>query len=608
MKKQSLLLFACGFLLASCGEQNSSLPVSSGIGEESSISTSEGTVDSSSTSIEEFQPTIPGAPEMDDEAEHNDQGWTVEEVRAALVEAYETKKTLRSNTVTSQTYLRGNSEGYGVELTETHYSFYEDSQKGTIMTGRAEYRKGSGVFSPVIDENSGYGYNIQSYVDGGYLHYIEKCDEGVSGRISYDSISKNNRYNNLYTIYSANRDLVIMEDVLDAIDGYYGAAKETAKYIDTLGDELILKIATHEYSSYTHHNYDDFFYVHLNPSTKKVTRVDSGFMVYDLGASLSDESAYQAIRIDSVFDFVYENRPAFAGTLYTEKDVDKCYGVAAQHSVDYSSWEDGVLSADQSVEILGNLQTFAMGTTSAKATFQYDKFVDPQAQADIESGEYSVLGEARGSATTTLYANDFSETIGQIALSNSNGSTDISMVSQAVADDEGLRIVTDYSSVLTSHCHITSASQVEDTDPYLGISPIYRPEVFHPFEVAAGCGLNCDKDSPLNDEHNTYTSAGALSKSGNTITGKLTKVYHKNVWTPYWTYSASFKIVDGFLSELTLDVSTYRESYSAGYTFDSSFSFTMKKGETVSAYEGTVLDASLYNEGDVMAKNEWIYM
>ncbi|MDY2913808.1 MAG: hypothetical protein SOV58_04165 [Candidatus Enteromonas sp.] len=610
MKKQALFLLSLSFLLASCG-LNASSSSSDSI-EESPVSSeslpSSESVDSSLSSDEPFYPSIPGTPEMDDEAEHDAGGLSELDVREALLEAYESKKTLRSNVVRSQVYLRGNTEGYGVELTETHYDFYESPTYGTIMTGRAEYRKGSGVYSPVIDQDSGYGYHIQSYVDGGYLHYLEKADEGVTSRVSYDNVSKNNRYNNLYTIYSANRDLAIMEDVLDAIDKQYGSASETARYIDTIGDSIIFKITTHEYSPYTYYNYDDFFYVHLDKTTKKVTRVDSGFLVYDLGGDLKNEEAIQAMRIDSVSQFDYEKRPEFQGTLYNENDVEKVYGLAPQHKVDYSSWEDGVLSTDRSVEILQNLQTFAEGTTSSTATFHYGGFVDPQSQADEDSGEYAILGEASGTATTTLYEGDFAEIQGQISLVNKEGTKEISMVSQTIADDEGMRIATAYSDVLKSHKHVFKASEVSDTDPYLGISPIYRPEVFHPFEIAAGCGLNCDKNSPINDDSNTYTSAGALSKSGNVITGKLTKVYHKNVWTPYWTYSASFTIEDGFLSSITLDVSTYRESDTAHYEFDSSFAFAMKKGEPVLPFSGDILDVSSLKEGSVMAKNEWIYM
>lgn len=602
MKHTAIILLSLPFLLASCGggdnPTSSSLPTE----EESSTGTS-------SSSKENVAPGLPDIPVMDDSKEHVDNGVSVEDVRALVKKAIEAKKTLKESSYAKTVYLRTSGDNPSVESETRKYRFHSDKDRGEIMTGRVAYRQGNGAFEPIIDENSGYDYDIQSYAEAGYLHYIEKVEDGVTARVSYDNISKNNRYNNLYTIYAANPDIVMMESVLDAIDGYHGGAKETARYIDQVGDELILKITTTEYSSYTSYNYDDFYYVHMDLDGKSVTRVDTGFLVYDLGADKTDESYYQAIRKESCFGFSYGTRDPFGGILLTEKDVDKTYGVTPQHLVDVSSMPDGVLSAENAGEILSNLQTFAEGTTSTETSFSYDSFVDRQASADMETGEYKILGEANGTATTRLYQNDFVESRATLSLSTkSEGSKDIAIVSQAEADEVGLRIVTDADSTLRSHKHVLEANEIDDPLPFVGVHPIYRAEIFEPFRIAGALGVNCASDSPLDNDNNIYTSAGAVSKNGNRVSGRLTKVFHKNVWTPYWTYGASFEIVDGFLEEVSLSVQTYIESDTQQLTFHATLSFQCKKGETISAFNGEKLDPSLYQEGNVLAKNEWLYM
>ena len=606
MKHTAIFLLSLPLFLASCGgeggKSSSTSPDSGDTGE----SASSGQV---SSSKENVTPDLPDLPVMDDSKEHVDNGVTVEKVRALLEETIKAKKTLKESSYSKTVYLRSSGDNPNVESETRKYRFFSDDDRGEIMTGRVAYRRGNGAFEPVIDENSGYDYDIQSYAEAGYLHYIEKVEEGVTSRVSYDNISKNNRYNNLYSIYAANPDTVMMESVLDAIDGYHGGAKETARYIDQIGDELILKIATTEYSSYTSYNYDDFFYVHMDLDGTKINRVDTGFLVYDLGADKTDESYYQAIRKESCYGFSYGKRDSFGGILLNEKDVDKTYGVTPQHLVDLSAMPDGVLSAENASEILSNLQTFAEGTTSTETSFSYDSFVDRQASADVETGEYKVLGEANGTATTRLYEGDFVESLATLTLENSSaGTKEIAVVSQAEADDVGMRIVTDADSTLKSHKHVYEASEIDDPLPFVGVHPIYRTEIFEPFRIAGALGVNCSSDSPLDDDNNFYTSAGAVSKNGNRVSGRLTKVFHKNVWTPYWTYGASFEIVDGFLEEVSMSVQTYIESDTQQITFYATLSFQCKKGEVVAPFTGEKLDPSLYEEGDVLAKNEWLYM
>ncbi len=601
MKHTAIILLSLPLLLASCGGGDN--PASSSLPSESESSTG------TSSTQQNVTPDLPDIPVMDDSKDHVDNGVSVQDVRALVEKTIEAKKTLKESSYAKTVYLRSNNDLPNVESETRKYRFHSDKDRGEIMTGRVAYRRGNGAFEPIIDEDSGYDYDIQSYAEAGYLHYIEKVEDGVTARVSYDNISKNNRYNNLYTIYAANPDIVMMEDVLDAIDGYHGGAKETARYIDQVGDELILKITTTEYSSYTSYNYDDFYYVHMDLDGKSVTRVDTGFLVYDLGADKTDESYYQAIRKESCFGFSYGARDPFGGILLTEKDVDKTYGVTPQHLVDVSSMPDGVLSAENAGEILSNLQTFAEGTTSTETSFSYDSFVDRQASADIETGEYKILGEANGTATTRLFQNDFVESQATLTLSTkTEGSKDIAIVSQAEADEVGLRIVTDADSTLRSHKHVLEASEIDDPLPFVGVHPIYRAEIFEPFRIAGALGVNCASGSPLDDDNNTYTSAGAVSKNGNRVSGRLTKVFHKNVWTPYWTYGASFEIVDGFLEEVSLSVQTYIESDTQQLTFHATLSFQCKKGEAIAAFTGEKLDPSLYQEGDVLAKNEWLYM
>ena len=201
------------------------------------------------------------------------------------------------------------------------------------------------------------------------------------------------------------------------------------------------------------------------------------------------------------------------------------------------------------------------------------------------------------------------ESLATLTLENSSaGTKEIAVVSQAEADDVGMRIVTDADSTLKSHKHVYEASEIDDPLPFVGVHPIYRAEIFEPFRIAGALGVNCSSDSPLDDDNNFYTSAGAVSKNGNRVSGRLTKVFHKNVWTPYWTYGASFEIVDGFLEEVSMSVQTYIESDTQQITFYATLSFQCKKGEVVAPFTGEKLDPSLYEEGDVLAKNEWLYM
>lgn len=608
IRKTLPLLLSMTALLASCGEpgaESSSAP--GGDTPSSQTSSAGGGAESQTSSGLDKVPDLPGLPVMDDDAEHDAGEVTEEMALEAVRKAYASKETISKVQYSSQVYVRSDNDT-NVEATTASYEYTEDPKLGTVMVGRASKRLGVGALNPTLDPESGYDYDIQSYAEGGYLHYIEKVPEGTKGRVSYDNVSKDNRYNNLYTIYQANPDLVVLRDALNAIEGGL-TGNEVARYLDKVGDEVIFKILHRDGSSGNGYIYEHFAYVHLSLDGTKVNRVEKGFFVYDLGADLSDEKYYQSIRIDTAYGFAYDERAPFSGVKLTEKDVDKVYGGPALHEVDWQKIPDGFLGEEDAKEVLLNLPAFAKDTTSAEAHLTYDQFIDPQRQANVETGEYQILGEATVDASIKAYADDFVETKATIDIENRvSGNQQAKLTAQAKALDEGLYVVADYDKALLSHRHAYRAENIEDTDMFLGVHPIFREEIYHPFEIAGTIGLQCTGGSAMDNDNNTYTSEGSISKEGNRISGRLTKVYHRNVWTPYWTYSANFEIVNGFLEELSLSVKSYRESDSAQLTFNTSLSFTCKQGETLTAFTGETLDPNAYSEGQVMANNEWLYM
>lgn len=594
-KSQIILLVGASLILAACG------------GKKPTNSTSRDPIKPGT-----YEYGLGGLPVLDDGVVKRDTaGFTKDDFLIKMEDMYYGKSALKSYKYSKDLYLRSKSKDATHELVTTAYEYRLHDTLGVVMTGKAFEGSGTGIVNVEETKGVGYGYDIQSYAAGGYLHYIEVVAPDTAARVSYDSISKNNRYNNMYTIYSANPDLSLIKGAYKYAYGAYDPTEEEiASYIDASTGEAIYKITVEEYSSYIDMMLYNFVYVHADITTRNITRIDYGWVVYDVGGGLDKPESINTIRCDAIYDLDYGQKDTYTGKIYTEKDVDKIYGGPAQHYVDYSKWEDGQLNQDQSKEILSNLQVFATNTKQTVATFSIDRFVDPVNSVDID-GEFNIVGSIRGQYTTKKYANDFVETTGTGSISSESGTLMENFTStvQAEANDDGMYVIEDYSTnKITSHKHTWSESTVDDVDPYIGVNPIYRGEFFHPFEIAGKYGTNCENIGDDGDASlNYYSVNGTLIKSGNTIAATFTKIYHKNVWTPYWTYTGSFKIEDGFLSELSLTVNSYYETDTSTYEISSSFTFANTKGDNFGEYQGTKLNLDDYDEPDMLAKNEWLY-
>ena len=96
----------------------------------------------------------------------------------------------------------------------------------------------------------------------------------------------------MHQIYSANPDLALIESAYRLLNEWYDTTEiEVARYIDTSSSEVICKVAVEEHVEYPSLDIDSmyytFMYAHADKETKKLTRIDYGWVIYDIDGRIS---------------------------------------------------------------------------------------------------------------------------------------------------------------------------------------------------------------------------------------------------------------------------------------------------------------------------------